>query len=174
MAKFKYCSICNIQLDPYDTYQVNGMLICGECYKIKKKYPEVSEEELREKILNVREKMKKRFDEFIVVTVPKIEGFMKVEIARDVEKNVNIGYCISTINDRNIGEIESLYIEPDYRKLGIGNEFMRNALDWMDLNNVKSICIGVSVGNEEVLSFYKKYGFFPKTIILEQVNNKYK
>ncbi|QIB26463.1 GNAT family N-acetyltransferase [Caloranaerobacter azorensis] len=101
-------------------------------------------------------------------------GFMKVEIARDVEKNINIGYCISTINDRNIGEIESLYVEPDYRKLGIGNEFMRNALDWMDLNNVKSICIGVSVGNEEVLSFYKKYGFFPKTIILEQVNNKYK
>ncbi len=35
------------------------MLICGECYKIKKKYHEVSKEELREKILNVREKMKK-------------------------------------------------------------------------------------------------------------------
>ncbi|WP_431188437.1 GNAT family N-acetyltransferase [Caloranaerobacter azorensis] len=73
---------------------------------------------------------------------------------------------ISTINDRNIGEIESLYIEPDYRKLGIGNEFMKNALDWMDLNNVESICIEVSVGNKEVLSFYEEYRFLPRTIIL--------
>ena len=99
------------------------------------------------------------------------KGLMKIEIARDVEKNKNIGYCISTINDRNIGEIESLYIEPDYRKLGIGNKFMKNALDWMKLNKVKSICIGVSVGNEEVLSFYEKYGFLPRTIILEQVED---
>ncbi|WP_069649108.1 GNAT family N-acetyltransferase [Caloranaerobacter ferrireducens] len=101
------------------------------------------------------------------------KGLMKIEIARDIEKNKNIGYCISTINDRNIGEIESLYIEPDYRKQGIGNKFMKNALDWMKLNKVKSICIGVSVGNEEVLSFYEKYGFLPRTIILEQINKEY-
>ncbi|QIB26467.1 heavy metal-binding domain-containing protein [Caloranaerobacter azorensis] len=67
------------------------MLICGECYKIKKKYHEVSEEELREKILNIREKMKKRFDEFIVVTVPKIEGKRIVKYYNMIVSELVIG-----------------------------------------------------------------------------------
>jgi len=40
----------------------------------------------------------------------------------------------------------------------------------MDGMKVERKILGLGVGNEEVLSFYQRYGFFPRTIILEQVN----
>ncbi|MCR3757566.1 GNAT family N-acetyltransferase [Clostridium felsineum] len=83
-----------------------------------------------------------------------------------------IGYCISTINDDKIGEIESIFIEEDYRKFSLGDKLMTRALKWLDENEVKSKRIGVAEGNEKVLEFYKKYGFYKRTIILQKIDEK--
>jgi len=40
---------------------------------------------------------------------------------------------------------------------------MKRALDWLNSNHVLE-------GNENVLEFYKKYGFYKRRIILEQIN----
>ena len=44
----------------------------------------------------------------------------------------HIGYCISTINLELVGEIESLYLEKEYRNQGIGEELMNRALTYLN------------------------------------------
>lgn len=81
-------------------------------------------------------------------------------------KEVKIGYCVSSVVD-DVGEIDSIYIKPEYRNRRIGNMLIEASLNWINENNVKSISIAVSVGNEEVFGFYAKYGFKPRLTILQ-------
>jgi len=95
-------------------------------------------------------------------------GSLKIDIAKDKDTKWLIGYCVSSISDELEGEIDSIYIEEDYRSLGIGKELLERALQWMEVNMVKTKKVIVAVGNEELLSFYSKHDFLPKHIILEQ------
>jgi len=49
---------------------------------------------------------------------------IKVDLIKDKEKAVYVGYCISTINKELIGEIDSLFIEKEYRKYGLGDKLI--------------------------------------------------
>lgn len=91
-----------------------------------------------------------------------------IDLIKDMEKNIYIGYCISTINKEMIGEIDSLFIEKEYRKFGLGDNLMKRALSWLDSKHAKTKIIAVAEGNENVVEFYKKYGFHKRRIILEQ------
>ncbi|GAA0179575.1 GNAT family N-acetyltransferase [Clostridium sediminicola] len=94
---------------------------------------------------------------------------VKIDLLKDNEKDIIIGYCISTINKELLGEIDSLFIEKDYRKYGLGDRLMKRAIEWLNNYGVKKKIIGVAEGNENVLEFYKKYGFFKKVVILEEI-----
>lgn len=96
---------------------------------------------------------------------------IKVDLIKDKEKVMYIAYCISTINKELTGEIDSLFIEKEYRKYGLGDKLMNRALKWFNCNQVKTKIIGVAEGNEDVLGFYKKYGFYKRRIILEQIDD---
>lgn len=78
-----------------------------------------------------------------------------------------IGYIVSSVTGKK-AEIESLYIKNDYRGLKIGDEFMSRSLNWIETFDVNKTILGVSVGNDDVFSFYEKYGFYPRTSILER------
>jgi ribosomal protein S18 acetylase RimI-like enzyme len=94
---------------------------------------------------------------------------VKVDLIKNIEKDLYIGYCISTVNKELMGEIESLFVEEEYRKYGLGGKFMNGALEWLDSKRVKMKIIGVAEGNENVLEFYKRYGFYKRRVILEQI-----
>jgi ribosomal protein S18 acetylase RimI-like enzyme len=94
-------------------------------------------------------------------------GAFRLDIARDGEAIA--GYCMSTVMELGQGEIDSIYIEAKYRGQGIGDAFMKRALAWMDGLSSTSRIVVVGAGNEEVFSFYERYGFYPRTIVLEQV-----
>lgn len=96
---------------------------------------------------------------------------LRIDLVKDVERQVFVGYCISTVTIDSVGEIDSLYIEPDYRKFGIGHQLMELALEWLESKHVKTKIIGVAEGNDRVFDFYSRYGFYKKTTILEQVKN---
>ena len=81
---------------------------------------------------------------------------------------------MSTISADKQGQLESIYIEPEYRKAGIGDELMKRALSWMNEMKAETKTLIVGVGNEEVLSFYSRYGFYPKHITVEQVKTEVK
>ncbi|AOT70475.1 GNAT family N-acetyltransferase [Geosporobacter ferrireducens] len=93
---------------------------------------------------------------------------IKIDLVKDKETSLYVGYCISTVNGKGVGEIDSLYIEREYRKFGLGDQFMVKALEWLDSKQVKTKIIGVAEGNDAALKFYKRYGFYTRRIILEQ------
>ena len=91
---------------------------------------------------------------------------IRIEIISDQE---DVGYCICTISENEIGEIDSLYIQDSYRSRGLGKSLVLNALEWLDENNISKRKITVLDGNTEALKFYAQFGFTPRNIELEQV-----
>jgi diamine N-acetyltransferase len=95
-------------------------------------------------------------------------GDLRLDLARDQKTGEYIGYCVSTLTGEKLGEIESIYIEPPYRRSGVGDGLMQRALQWMDNNQAKKKILGVAEGNENVFAFYRRYGFYPRITVLEQ------
>ncbi|AUG57317.1 GNAT family N-acetyltransferase [Acetivibrio saccincola] len=96
---------------------------------------------------------------------------IRVVIAKDREKDKYVGFCISTIDEKRLGMIESIFIEEEYRRNRIAENLMNLSLKWMDEKGVKNKRLNVAIGNEEVLNFYKRFNFKPFLIILEQKND---
>jgi GNAT superfamily N-acetyltransferase len=79
--------------------------------------------------------------------------------------NIPQGYCIASIEE-NEGEIDSIYINEKYRKMGIGSQLMSSAINWLKENGIVRIKVGVVFGNENAFSFYQKFGLFPRVTYL--------
>ncbi|GAB6275059.1 MAG: GNAT family N-acetyltransferase [Peptococcaceae bacterium] len=88
-------------------------------------------------------------------------GAVRIDLAKDLNRDKYVGYCVSSITGDNEGEIDSIYVEADYRRMGIGDCLMKKTLEWMDTLSVEIRKIVIAVGNEEAISFYERYGFFP-------------
>jgi diamine N-acetyltransferase len=95
-------------------------------------------------------------------------GTLKIDLVEDKNTANYVGYCISSISEENVGEVDSIYLTEKYRSSGIGSALIERALNWMDKKGVKTKKIVVAVGNEDLLSFYGRYNFFPRHLILEQ------
>ena len=98
-------------------------------------------------------------------------GALHVDLAKDSDTGEMVGYCVSTLSKDGQGEIDSIYVELDYRKWGIGDNLMQRALHWLDNRRAKTKILVVASGNEEVLAFYSRYAFYPKHITLERVES---
>ncbi len=90
------------------------------------------------------------------------------------ENNSIIAYCVSTIdkNDLKVGEIDSLLVDQAYRKFGIGKTLVEKAIEWLLLKDTEKQILTVGTGNEEVLTFYERFDFYPRSIKLERINRK--
>ncbi len=91
-------------------------------------------------------------------------GNIRIELI--VNNNTPVGYCISTI-EKNVGEIDSLFIDQEYRKYGYGGKLVENSINWLKANNCTKIMVAVAEGHESVFKFYSKYGFFPRITYLQ-------
>jgi ribosomal protein S18 acetylase RimI-like enzyme len=109
-------------------------------------------------------------DHFAKMTFRKrIEKLLKKEklfIALAKEGNLKAGYCVATCN-RTIGEIDSIYLKPEYRKKGIGERLMSEALRWLDRQDCKDIRVSIAEGNEGAIGFYRKFGFAERFTVME-------
>ena len=95
---------------------------------------------------------------------------LRVDLARDTDTGVLVGYCISSITTDRLGEIDSIFIETDYRRCGIGGYLIKNAMNWMKELSVSRIIVQVLVGNEEAHLFYNRYGFYPRATIMMRID----
>lgn len=93
---------------------------------------------------------------------------VRIIVAQDGNTSQIVGYCLSSISQDDVGEVDSLYIEEKFRRLGIGKELMRRTLEWFNENGIQEIIIALALGNEEALPFYEQFGFAPRTYILKQ------
>jgi ribosomal protein S18 acetylase RimI-like enzyme len=95
------------------------------------------------------------------------KGIIKLNVLLDNDKEEYVGYCLSSIEE-NLGEIDSIFIEKQYRKLGLGDKLMNNTLDWFESRQIKNIAINVVYANEEALPFYERHGFHIGNYILKR------
>ncbi|HEY3379679.1 MAG TPA: GNAT family N-acetyltransferase [Armatimonadota bacterium] len=99
------------------------------------------------------------------------QGHFRVELAQDAATEACIGYCITTVTAQAAGEIDSLFVDEAYRGQGIGDALLQRALVWMDELDVRVKRISVAGGNEAVLGFYQRHGFYARSHVLMQVAN---
>ena len=94
---------------------------------------------------------------------------MQVVIALDDEVQIRVGHCISSVDNDNTGEIDSIFVLHSYRGFGIGEQLMQKGLQWMDEMGADKKVVNVAAGNEQAFGFYEKYGFYPRRTMLEQI-----
>lgn len=95
-------------------------------------------------------------------------GKLFVDIAINKGNGHDLGYCVATMYADGEGEIESIYIEPEYRRKGIGDHMMKMAFKRFEEEGAAPITLILAAGNEGVMGFYRKYGFAPKYIGLQR------
>ncbi|MFT3739500.1 MAG: GNAT family N-acetyltransferase [Breznakibacter sp.] len=88
----------------------------------------------------------------------------------DTKSKAIVGYCVGTIEkeDPNTGEIDSIYIEEEYRGAGAGTQLVDNTIRWLKLHGAETQKLLVGVGNEHVIDFYKHFGFYPLNVVLQR------
>jgi RimJ/RimL family protein N-acetyltransferase len=96
------------------------------------------------------------------------KGQLYIDLVRDPAAGGYVGYCVTSLTAAKMGEIESIYIEPGYRRSGIGDRLMTRALAWLEANSAGRRVLAVGEGNESVFAFYRHYRFYPRTTVLEQ------
>jgi len=94
-------------------------------------------------------------------------GDVRVDLAFDSSEKL-IGYCVSSIDKLQTGEIDSLYVVSECRGQGIGANLMEKTLEWLKSKGSKKNIVSVAVGNEQVYVFYEQFGFYPRRTLLEQ------
>ena len=67
------------------------MLVCGDCFKAKNENPELSNEEVKSKVIKYRKDTTARTNNFLIVTVPQIEGKKIVKYYNMITSEVIIG-----------------------------------------------------------------------------------
>jgi diamine N-acetyltransferase len=80
----------------------------------------------------------------------------------------SLAYLITAISPTGVGELESIYVEAEFRGQGIGDELMKRGLVWLHAQNPVSVEVKVAVGNEDTYPFYARYGFYPHLVTLKQ------
>jgi diamine N-acetyltransferase len=95
-------------------------------------------------------------------------GELRVDLAVDEATGKGVGYIISNLNAEKTGEIESVYVNDAYRRMGIGGTLMISALAWMGKKGAVEKLVEVSVGNEVAWGFYGRFGFKPRKTVLKQ------
>jgi len=80
-----------------------------------------------------------------------------------------VGYCVSTVDAAGRGEIDSLFIDEQFRGRGLGRKMVSNAMAWLDEKHAKPIAVSVLAGNDAALRLYEKFGFQTRTILLQHV-----
>jgi diamine N-acetyltransferase len=95
-------------------------------------------------------------------------GKIRIELVSRVSEGSDIAYCISTIATNGCGEIDSMFVEEAFRDRGIGSELVRRALVWLESAGATSKVVTVACANEEALAFYKRFGFQPRMVLMQQ------
>lgn len=95
------------------------------------------------------------------------EGRMRIDLALASQGEDVIGYCVSTIDRHGAGEVDSLLVDPAWRGNGIALRLMQMPVDWLRDSNASPIRLVVAEGNEDVISFYRRFDFHPRHYTLQ-------
>lgn len=127
---------------------------------------------LEEKSSNFKTELsKKTFRKRLEPIIDRVkDGKDYILVAKD--KGKIIGYMISSIDKFSVGEIDSIYVERDYRSSKIGKRFIESALEFFDKNNTEKEILRITEGNIEVENFYAQFDFQVRSYVLQRNKDK--
>ncbi len=82
------------------------------------------------------------------------------------------GYFLGMLKDcvgeipRSVGYVNGLYVEPPYRKLGIGSLLLQAGWSWFRQHGATLVELYTAVENIPALRFWQKHGFFQSEIVM--------
>jgi diamine N-acetyltransferase len=91
-------------------------------------------------------------------------GKIRIELAAHGERD--IAYCISSVQAGGVAEVDSVFVDTQFRGSGIGTELLRRALAWFRDVRATSIIVSVMHGNDSAVAFYQRFGFRPRAILM--------
>jgi GNAT superfamily N-acetyltransferase len=95
-------------------------------------------------------------------------GALRVELVSASPKNASpIACCVTSVTEAGAGEVDSMYVEPAWRRHGVGSELVTRALAWLDQQRAESQCVAVAFDNGPAVAFYRRLGFVPRTVRME-------
>ena len=83
------------------------------------------------------------------------------------DKDEIFGYCIASI-DGLTGEIDSVFVSEQNRGKGVGEKLIFHALKWLEAQKCDTIKVSIAEGNENVLGFYRRFGFAERLIVMQK------
>lgn len=95
-------------------------------------------------------------------------GKIRVELVKAAPEGADVAYCVSTVSAGGHGELDSMFVEARFRGRGIGSELIRRSLAWQESMGASSKVVVVAYANEEALALYRRFGFQPRTLVLQQ------
>jgi ribosomal protein S18 acetylase RimI-like enzyme len=93
------------------------------------------------------------------------EECVYIGAAREKENGSIVAYCVCSVQGES-GELDSIYVEPEYRGQNIGRKLAANGLAWLKQRGCRYIDVLVAEGNETALPFYEKLGFGVRGTVL--------
>ena len=96
-------------------------------------------------------------------------GKLRIELVSTLPDAADVAYCVSSVSADGHGEVDSLFVDAPFRSQGIGSELLRHALAWLESAGATSKAVTVAYGNEGALAFYRRFGFQPRTLWLQQL-----
>ncbi|MCB2200802.1 GNAT family N-acetyltransferase [bacterium] len=94
-------------------------------------------------------------------------GGLRVSLVVQDDADGPVGYCVSTLDGSGIGEIDSLYVDPELRGEGIASSLIEDHLAWLRNNTANPIRLYVAEGNEGVMELYRRFGFRHHSLSLQ-------
>ncbi len=79
------------------------------------------------------------------------------------DKDILVGICISVMNPRkkirHLATLNSMYVQKEYRKLGIGKKLITNTLNDLKRRDIEIVNLSVVTDNTNAIYLYKSLGF---------------
>jgi GNAT superfamily N-acetyltransferase len=90
---------------------------------------------------------------------------LRVDLLREPD-GAPVAYAFSSVDAHGRGELESIYVRPERRGMGLGRQLAARQVAWLRDQGAYPVRVSVAVGNEAALPFYSALGFRPRATVL--------
>jgi GNAT superfamily N-acetyltransferase len=75
----------------------------------------------------------------------------------------------SSLRPVRVAELESMYVRPEYRGVGVGTALVAEFFEWARGRGAKLAAVTAYAANDRALAFYGRNGFVSRSVQLETV-----
>ncbi|WP_260706461.1 GNAT family N-acetyltransferase [Edaphobacter flagellatus] len=98
-------------------------------------------------------------DEWLARATRLIHGHDIGFLARNNGSYVGLALCFTDENDAEKGQIISMWVAPEARRLGIGRQLIDKIAVWAASKSIKTLHLMVTSVNDSAIEFYRSIGF---------------